>query len=122
MRVNVGRVINAKFTDVLTKTSTTSNGAFIDGVWKPGKAATAAFRGSVQPMGNHDFPMLQEGIRDHESIVIYSRERLTGDIEGSKKGGDIINWRGYDWRVVAVEEWQHGGYFKAAAVRLGLTR
>lgn len=117
MRINVSRVINSHCTDSVTLLRSTQIGDFINGVWVSGKAdADFIFQGSVQPFEFEDFKSLPEGIRDNEAVWVYTRTVLNGS--NSENSGDYLIWRGAKWKVVKCEHWEHGGYIRAAAIKI----
>ena len=86
-------------------------GSYVDGIFEEGDVLSFIVRASVQPTNSKDFTNLEEGERVGGLHTIYSRFEFKGS--ESLTGSDrIINYRGFNWKVVMSEQWGHHGYFK----------
>lgn len=63
----------------------------------------------VMPTTSNDVALLPEGERYIPSLKIFTEERLNI--------GDLVHFRGFDYRVSACSDWGDYGYFNQIAVR-----
>lgn len=75
-------------------------------------------RVSVQPMSPRERMLLPELIRDRELIKLYTACNLQSvNVEG-KIRADRLAYRGQNYVVQSVEDWENdGGFFKVVAVK-----
>ena len=63
----------------------------------------------VMPTTSNDVALLPEGERFTPSIKVFTKEKLNI--------GDLVHFRGFDYRVSACSDWGDYGYFNQIAVR-----
>lgn len=87
------------------------------GVFTP---VTAPFSGVVQPSGDQ-LKRLEDGSYHNASITIWTRTRLISGEVGAT--ADIVNWKGADYTVMKVMDWDYGpGYQQALCELTGLVK
>lgn len=109
-------IFSSRHEDSATLVSAGSNGARIDGIWKPGPTVETEFSGSFQPATPEDFKLTADGFMTEEAFKVYTTQKMTGTKD--KKGGDRVKWKGETYRVANVEDWSHAGYYKILIVKL----
>lgn len=81
---------------------------------------TLPFTGVVQPNGDQ-LKRLEDGSYHNASITVWTRTRLISGEVGST--ADIVNWKGADYTVMKVMDWDYGaGYQQAMCDLTGLIK
>jgi len=65
------------------------------------------FTGSVQPLSGKELDVVDVGRADLGKVKIYSNTVLKVAIEGSNTPGDVVQWQGRKWEVIAAMEYQN---------------
>lgn len=87
------------------------------GVYTP---TVTPFSGVVQPNGDQ-MKRLEDGSYHDASITIWTRTRLISGEVGST--ADIVNWKGADYTVMKIMDWDYGpGYQQAFCDLTGLVK
>lgn len=94
-----------------------AQGAFVKGRYVPGsKSHSIPCASVVHPSTGKDQELLPQGVRNRESVIVYTKEAIqTADQEAGTPADRLwINNRRYE--VFNVEDWSiNGGYFKSMA-------
>lgn len=95
-------------------------GQYIDGIWTPaGTYEEFDIIASIQPVRGRELEMLPEGRRTREAIRIYTKSGIRPAIEQQDVKGDLVNYKGRQYEVHKVEEWEFSwdglAHFKALA-------
>lgn len=90
------------------------------GRWKDGQSETLRVTASVQPTKPKEKMELPENRRSSAAITLHSLEKIDTVSVGGKKQPDIVRWIGEEYEIASVEDWtEHGGFYKAIAVKKG---
>lgn len=95
-----------------------STGSWLNGKWTTTTSDVSAF-GTIEPASSKDLKMVPEGDINSEPMSFYSPDPIfTTRDEGTPAASDILVWRGQNFRVLNVFEYQDFGYYHAIAVRM----
>lgn len=93
-------------------------GDYFDGRYSPGDETTLTVTAVVHPVSGRERVVLPEGIRNRETVAVYTTEALRTDDAPDGAGADILVYGGREFTVVTVEDWSAlGGFWKALAVK-----
>lgn len=96
-----------------------STGSWLNGVWQSATTSVPGF-GVVGEPTTRDLKMIPEGDTVQGMLAFWSVEPLyaTHATEGVGGSSDILIWRGHNYRVLQVEQYQDYGYYRAVATRM----
>ena len=83
----------------------------IDGRLLPSSSTTFVATGSLQPSSGRDVQRLAEGLRDRETMVLYTSLELQAATPSVGTPGDRIAVNGRDFEVQTHERWAELGNF-----------
>lgn len=92
-------------------------GVFGEGGWVASTPEVITVYGTVSVAGQRELQVLPEADRSNESRVFHSVTPMfvtDGDRSGTS---DILVWRGENYRVLAVRNYDQRGYWAAIGVR-----
>jgi hypothetical protein len=73
---------------------------------------------SIQPTGSKDLQLLPEGMRNQDTVKIFTETELFSVRRSESKTPDRILYRGVIYQVELVDDWHElGNYFRVIAVR-----
>jgi hypothetical protein len=80
------------------------------GSWVEGQAFDIPFMGTAQPASGRVVAQLPEGKRNSETITVFAPKEMafTPVDPESQRSGDIIVWKGRQYEVWSVKEWDAG--------------
>lgn len=96
------------------------NGQFLYGKWETETSSIDSF-GVVANPTNKELQMVPEGDRAKGVMVFWSSEPIyatRANTEGGGASSDILVWRGDNFRVLDVKQFQDYGYYRAIATRM----
>jgi hypothetical protein len=95
-----------------------STGAWLNGVWKSIQTAIQGY-GTIASPTVRELEMLPEGDLAKGAMVFWSAQPIYGThaTEGIGGSSDILVWRGHNYRVLDVKQYQDYGYYRALGVR-----
>lgn len=94
-------------------------GAYEDGRWVAQDDTTLEIKASVQTAIDKELEDVDEGRRVNGGIKIYTDTKLQTASVDEKTQPDIVEWKGNDFLVEKVSDWnQDGGYYKVIATRM----
>lgn len=96
-------------------------GSYVNGNWTPAGTYTEfQIIASIQPINGRELQMMPEGQRTREMVRIYTKSGLRPTIEQQNVKGDLVSYKGRQWEVQKVEEWEFSwdglAHFKAIAL------
>jgi hypothetical protein len=96
-------------------------GSYVNGHWQPAGTWTEFdIVASIQPLRGKEMELLPEGERSKEMVRIYTKSGLRQTIEQQDVKGDLVSYKGRQYEVKSVEEWEFSwdglAHFKAIAV------
>jgi hypothetical protein len=97
-----------------------STGAFVGGVWTS-QTTSIQLQGTISSASESEIEMIPQGDVVHELRVFYSDQPIFKTQEGiGSPGGssDVIVWRGQQYRILRVAQYQDYGYYRAIGTRL----
>jgi len=76
-------------------------------------------RASVQPTGEKDLKLLPEGMRNQDTIKLFTDTELFTVRRSECRTPDRLSYRGNVYQVELVDDWKDlGDYFRVIAVRV----
>ena len=121
-RINVKRVIrNSKFLATVSIQRGNAGEYDDDGVWQDCEDLDEpiSIRASVQQTTSDQRRLLPEGVRDGEAVTLFTKTRLNFEDSGAGTVADqVLNLRGKNWVVSAVDDWSLYGYYYAVCTKL----
>jgi len=114
----IGRIIS-HFKTPITVRRTNEPASFVNGIATVADVETFQLTHvNVQPLTGRERQLMPELIRDRALIKLYTRcPLLSIDIEG-KVRADRIDYRGQEYVVQTVEDWDpNGAYYKVIAIK-----
>jgi hypothetical protein len=82
-------------------------------------AETFDILASVQPTGSKDLQLLPEGMRNADSVKVFTETELFSVRRSAGKLPDKFDYRGITYQVELVDDWHDlGDYFRVIAVRV----
>lgn len=97
--------------DNLTLVRDNASPTKVKGTFVDAATTSTSFTGSIQPMDREDLENLTEGQKSRDPRIIYTETLLRTVDKKNKLGADTVNWNGYNYEVIAVEnliEWDGG--------------
>lgn len=96
-------------------------GSYVDGNWVPaGSYTDFDIVASIQPIKGRELELLPMGQRTTEAVTIYTKSGLRPTIEKQDVKGDLVSYKGRQYEVHKVEEWEFSwdglAHFKAIAL------
>lgn len=88
------------------------------GEWVPAARETLAVHASVQHISGEDVQLFPEGLRETQTIKIYSAEQLNGMDDIGQNAADIVQFNGRDYMVFTVKSYPSYSLFVSIARRL----
>lgn len=96
-----------------------STGAWLNGVWQSTAAELSGY-GVIADPTDRELQMIPEGDLVEGAKVFWSALPIYGThaTEGTGGSSDILIWRGLNFRVVNVQQFQDYGFYRAIATRM----
>lgn len=96
-----------------------STGSWVSGVWTSVTTTIAGY-GTIANPTNRELEMVSEGDKVKGVMVFWSSQPIyaTRATEGVGSSSDILVWRGLNFRVLDVKQFQDYQYYRATAVRM----
>lgn len=95
-------------------------GSYVGGHWQPAGTTEFEIIASIQPLRGKEMELLPEGERSKERVRIYTKSGLQQTIEKLAIKGDLVSYKGREYEVKSIEEWEFSrdglAHFKAIAV------
>lgn len=116
--INVSRVVTSPMLAQTVQVQRTGKGAWVDGVYTPGKAEAMSFKGIVTQASSRDMEQVPEGDRQKGAIRVLSTVPLYITGEAGSNLSDIVVYRGERYKVQSVTHDGDYGFYRAICTRL----
>jgi len=117
---DIGSIVNCFAENVLLKNRT---GAYdINGRWVENPAADATILATVQPDKSRDLDNQDYGSQANGNMAFWSRTKINPVDEDSGIPGDVIQFKGKDYKIISVRFWDSYGYYRAVGELLSQER
>lgn len=118
--IDLSSVITSLASHVSLPVKRPAAGSFVAGRYVEVAPVALTVLASVQPLTGEDLEVLPEAERTSDAIEIFSIAELFPVNHTLNKLGDLVTYRGRDYRVRNVEQWDvNGNYFRSVATRVG---
>ena len=118
MPINLSEIVNdPDFAQpfVITRSQ---GGAWTNGIWTNVTVTVNAY-GVIQPATNKELEMIPDGDRSGGEMMFHTSTPLYETHVNPESGtSDILTWRGTNYRILKVMQWQDFGYWQALACRM----
>lgn len=96
-----------------------SGGSWVNGVWQSLTTQVQSYGVIAEPTVR-EIEMIPEGDLVRGAIVFWSAQPIYGTHATNGSGGssDILIWRGHNYRVLDVKQYQDWGFYRAMATRM----
>jgi hypothetical protein len=94
------------------------SGARVDGVWIPGSDTILKIFASPQPASPDELQNLPEGERDKSIFKFISNKPLFTTQDRNGTDADLVMFKGNDYRVISVGDWDTFGYTLAFSAKV----
>lgn len=118
MTIDVSDAIDSD-TAVSLEVKRTPPGAYISGIYSKGVGTVFNTLISVQSPTPAEVKMLPEGERLKDIKKFISKAELFVDNDRNNTLADIITYRGFDYKLIKVSDYQFYGYSRAFGARVG---
>lgn len=109
--INVAEIVtDPEFTTTVVRLRPSVTLAY-EGETRTSYAAPVTVRAVVQPAKPADVLLTEEGTRINNLLVLYTAEDVT-EGDGLLTVGDVISYKGTNYRVKSLEHWEDYGYVR----------